>query len=413
MSEHMIDWTHAAPRSATTTGEPPLVTATTSAPFVGFLERARRSASLLLVVNDSTRSTATTATLRALQEQAPDLLRRARVLVATGSHGFGETARASYEEQLELKAHGIASVSWHDARADALVELGGISVHPWIAEAEHMLAIGSVEPHYFAGLTGAHKTITIGCVSRRDIERNHERALDPATRILTLDGNPVFDGIAAMAEAVVKGRDVLALNQIVHDGVIIDAAVGDPVATVRSLRAGVLDVYASVFDRTFDVLHLRVPPPLGRSLYQADKALKNHDLAVRDGGTIILEAACEEGLGQDAFIELLRAAPTFAGTLALIEQRGYRLGDHKAVLLRRLMDERCRGVRVLLVSPTLDPSSLERTSIELFRSVEEALASMGSDGPMRGLRVEDAAMCVSILEPSAGARDANEANARS
>lgn len=400
----MIEWTRAAPRASTETESSPLERMMGSERLSTFLEPVRSDGgSLVLVVNDPTRSTATTATLGALSKRAPGALRRARVVVGTGSHSFGAAERAAYEQELELSKVGITTVSWHDARSDSLVDLGGFRVHPWIADAEHVLAIGSVEPHYFAGLTGAHKTLAIGCIALQDIERNHERALDPATRILTLDGNPVFDGIASMAARIASGRSVVAINQIVHEGRVVAAEVGDPVGTVRSLRAGVVDLYANVLERSFDVLHLRVPPPLGRSFYQADKALKNHDLAVRDGGAIILEAACEEGVGQRAFIDLLQAAPTFDDALALIARRGYKLGDHKAVLLRRLMDEKRRGVRVLIVSPVLDATALERTGIEVHRSVDAALQAVGSGREMRGLRVEDAAMCVSIAgerEPS-------------
>lgn len=393
----MIAWTDAAPRPPTGAGPAPLEQALGSSPLPVFVERVRQQGdSLLLVVNDPTRSTATAATLHTLHKTAPDVLRRARVLVATGSHAFGETDRAAYENALELSRLGIADVRWHDAQSSSLVDIDAIRVNPWIAEAGHVLAIGSVEPHYFAGLTGAHKTITIGCVGRRDIELNHERALDPATRILRLDGNPVFDEIVTMAASIAKDRRVLAINQIVHNGQIVRAAVGDPVATVRSLSAAVVDLYVTELECSFDVLHLRVPPPLGRSFYQADKALKNHELAVRDGGAIILEASCEEGVGQRAFIDLLQAAPTFEDAIRLVERRGYRLGDHKAVLLRRLMDEKCRGVSVHLVSPTLDARALEGAGIEVHRSVDSALRTVGSGGSLRGLRVEDAAMCVSI-----------------
>lgn len=406
----MIEWTAAGPKLGPSADAGALDRAMASSSVAALLERIPDDRSLLVVVNDPTRSTATSATLRALHARAPAVLLRARVLVATGSHAFGPADRAAYEASLTPRGQALA-IAWHDARATELVEVAprgarspqparGARFHPWLAGATHVLAIGSVEPHYFGGLTGAHKTLTIGCVSRGDIERNHRLALEPETRILRLDGNPVFDDVAAMVRTIAEGRDVLALNQIVHDGRVVDVAVGAPLATVRALRDGVINRYATRLERVFDVVHLRVPSPLGRSFYQADKALKNHGLAVRDGGAIVLEAACEEGLGQDDFVELLRAAPTLEGALRVIDARGYRLGDHKAVLLRRLMDPACRGVRVHLVSPALDARALDRTGIALHRSVDDALAILAPDAGPRaaGLRVEDAAMCVSQVD---------------
>ena len=76
-------------------------------------------------------------------------------------------------------------------------------------------------------------------------------------------------------------------------------------------------------------------------------------------------------------------------------EEGYRLGDHKAVKLRHLMDPACRGVRVVLVSPHISDSDLQGTGIEAFRRVEPALERFGGELPgslNHGLIVEDAGM---------------------
>ena len=101
--------------------------------------------------------------------------------------------------------------------------------------------------------------------------------------------------------------------------------------------------------------------PLDRDLYQADKGLKNTEFVIRDGGIILLDASCKSGVvrisslylahthttcpspnarcsartqGISHFVELMREVKTYDEALALVEARGYNLGDHKGVKLR-------------------------------------------------------------------------------
>jgi len=306
-----------------------------------------------------------------------------------------------------------------------------------VVEHDWILAIGSVEPHYFAGATGAHKTLTIGCLARADIERNHAGALHPASDLLALDGNPVFDGIALLADGLLHGgptrprrnsaedpadaglnraapldpgpnsappadaglnqtspagaKHFLALNQVAAGERVLAAAAGGWRETLEALLPVVRTVYTHQVARPADVLHLRVPLPLGRDLYQADKALKNCHQAVRDGGLIILEADCPHGVGPDAFLSLLRRAPDYAAACEIVRREGYRLSDHKAVKLRHLMDPKQRGVRVVVVSANLRAADVAGTGLELrarLENVEAQLQHLAS--ATRGIAVEDA-----------------------
>ncbi|MEZ0231071.1 MAG: lactate racemase domain-containing protein, partial [Planctomycetota bacterium] len=124
--------------------------------------------------------------------------RRVKVVVARGSHPLptpdshldATFAGLSGEERRSL------SVEHHDARRSPFVEVAGMPLHKTVAEGERVVAVGTVEPHYFAGWTGAHKTATIGVMGLEGIEANHELALESGSRVLALDGNPVFEGVA-------------------------------------------------------------------------------------------------------------------------------------------------------------------------------------------------------------------------
>jgi len=136
----------------------------------------------------------------------------------------------------------------------------------------------------------------------------------------------------------------------------------------------------------------RVGAPLDRDLYQADKGIKNTEAAVRDRGVLIVEAECPNGVGIRHFVELLEQAPTYRAAREVVERRGYRLGDHKAVRLRALTD--VRGVRVALVSANIDAAIAGVLGMEILRDRASAATwareQLRSVAVPRGLIVEDA-----------------------
>ena len=93
------------------------------------------------------------------------------------------------------------------------------------------------------------------------------------------------------------------------------------------------------------------------------------DPAVR---VLLLEAECAGGVGIDHFVDLLREAPTAEEARELVETRGYRLGDHKAVRLRCLTDE--RDVHVGLISGGVSPELGEVLGMRIFADRESAAA---------------------------------------
>lgn len=358
---------------------------------------------ILLCVNDSHRATHTRLTLEALadvvarQPERP----RFRAIVATGTHRFSQRNRQEFERATFADCGlRIEEVCWHDADdCSQLVEIAGVRMHRSLAASKYLLPIGSVEPHYFAGVTGAHKTVTIGCMAREDIERNHAGALAPASGILRLAGNPVFDHIAEVVRALqASGKTIVAINQIIRGEALVSAVAGDPITVLDTLLPAVRSIYLRQVPEPADVLRLKVPPPLGANLYQADKALKNNHQAVRDGGGILLEADCPEGIGPDDFMNLLRQGADYKTVLRCVERKGYRLGDHKAVKLRQLTDPNCRGVRIALLSCHVSPSDAATAGMNVFGQVEPALAWLAETvwGPLeRGLTIEDAGhLCV-------------------
>ena len=240
------------------------------------------------------------------------------------------------------------------------------------------------------------KCVYPGLADEAAIRTNHSRMDLPGTGSGRLDGNPIFDGIADMLKPLAAARKVAAVNLVQAEDKIIAATGGEVLAALRGATEIAERTFIHRIDRPADAIIAEVAGPLGMSFYQADKGIKNNEWAVRDGGVIVLQAACHNGLGQGQFVELLRQAPTYAAAMEVVHHRGYRLGDHKAVRLRHLTDPACRAVRVFVVSDGLSDEDARLLGFAKAESVEAALAA-GGISPKRDVvyHVHDAGnMCV-------------------
>jgi nickel-dependent lactate racemase len=367
-----------------------------SAAVARAMEIVGRARHLTVVLNDPQRHTDSRAVLSCLSRHVA--FEGLRILVATGTHRFGPQETSAFAKSLGGGMH-TNSLAWHDCRAGDLVSVGGIwRGHPWLLEETPVLAVGSVEPHYFAGFTGTHKTCTIGCAAFDDIQSNHAHALSADSRPCRLDGNPVHEGVAEMLAALEGLRPIAAINVVQIGARIVAAVGGSCLGTLEVLRPSAADAFVRTIPEPADALVLEVAGPLGQSFYQADKGIKNSESAVRDGGCMVLVAPCRQGIGQDAFVDLLREASGYESAMAILKRRGYRLGDHKAVRLRRLTDPRCRNVRIFVVSHGLSDDDARLLGMTRTPTVQAALGAAGVDGGRdRVYRVRDAGnLCVRV-----------------
>jgi len=369
-----------------------------------WLRRAARDpGGLLLLVNDTSRRTPTAALLERLQPllERSGAGERMRCLVATGTHAAPK-GRARESAGAEILGRHWRALSprteWHDADSPALVPLPvrGRKVarfHPWIAASRFVLAIGSCEPHYFAGITGAHKSLTVGVMGRRDIERDHALALSPRSQPLRLSDNPVHRHQRRLLKALAAGRSLFAINVLIgRGGEVAAAAAGTPERALSALAPRVRKALGVVLPAPADLIVAQVDGPLGRSLYQADKGIKNVEAAVRSGGAIVLLADCRDGIGTAHFWEFLRRNRSLARARRTLRTRGYRLGDHKALRWLRLVER--RRVRLLGVCPGLEPKAARAAQLELLpdlpSALSRALAAVGPESRPRIVWVEQA-----------------------
>ena len=340
-------------------------------------------ASPVVVVNDHTRMTPTAKVLahlgRALEDRSPTFV------VATGVH------RAPTEDELRVilgawyDRHRTRAFV-HDARDEsALVRVGTTSrgtevrLDRRVVEAERLLVIGSVEPHYFAGFTGGRKALLPGVAAYGSVEQNHALAMSPGSRALALAGNPVHEDMAEAAAMLARVPTFAVMTVLDHDNRIHAATAGDLEGSFEEAARVAADLNSVRVPCAADVVVAVASSPLDMDLYQSQKAVEHARMALAKGGTLVLVSACDQGIGPSAFVEIIHAvrAGSDPGRGAA---GGHMLGRHKAAGLMDLM----RHADLWAVT-RLPDDVLEGIGARPFRSLQAALDAALARSP--GARV--------------------------
>jgi lactate racemase len=226
-----------------------------------------------------------------------------------------------------------------------------------IADAAWCVSVGVAEPHQYAGFSGGHKGVAIGCGGRATIQALHarDRVMDPGVRIGAVTGNPFREIVDGLGEAA---RCLLALVWVPAAKVWV---AGEPRAVVgEASRLGT--PWYPVAGTHRNVL-LKVPPSKGASLYQASRAATYLALSpnppLEPGARLVIEAPCPEGLGaEEGFRKALeRCRPPWTELLEGPEPTGP--GAQRAVILA-LIAKRYR----LVLTGVIDPEPFRAVGIE-------------------------------------------------
>ncbi len=234
----------------------------------------------------------------------------------------------------------------------ALVDLGvtpggvPVSAHRAAVEADLLIATGLVEPHQYAGYSGARKTVAVGAAGEPLIAHTHGPAFidDPNTRLGRVEGNPFHE---AVTEAARRAGLRFILNAVLDDDKrILKVAAGDPEATFQELVAFARTVYEVDIPHQYDVAIGGVGFPKDTNLYQASRGATYLFFAptpvVRPGGFFIIPARCEEGagdgVGEQRFLAAMRDAPDVQTILDDARKHGYPPGQQRAFVLAKVLE---------------------------------------------------------------------------
>jgi len=338
---------------------------------------------VVFIVNDGTRPTPTPDVLDELEGMMD--LRAARYLIATGAH------RAPTEEELRFIFGRHLDrlrdrIVVHDARRSETVHLGrskngtDMDVNSIAVNADRLIIITSVEPHYFAGYTGGRKSFLPGVAAYGTIEQNHRLAMRPEARVLALEGNPVHED---MMDALSVVRKQIFSIQVVLDRhqEIYRVAAGELHQAFREAVEWADEVFSVEVPKRYDAVITVAPYPMDIDLYQSQKAIDNAKWALKDGGTIILVSKCREGVGDDTFVKQLSRSRDPRVVLEGVKQE-YRLGYHKAAKMADIM---CRS-NIWAVT-CLPDELIDGMNIRPFASLQDAVDELLCSNPRADILV--------------------------
>jgi len=294
----------------------------------------RRGETLVVVVTDHTRKMPTRLVFPLVWERLKDRINREDVtlIVATGTH------RASTDDELERMLGDLRRafrVVIHQCDKDT-VEVGQsrrgtpILINRLVAEADHVVTLGHVGMHYYAGYSGGRKNILPGVAGRATIEANHAQLSHPQSTACVYDGNPISEEMVEAAKLV--GVDFLVDVVLNSKGEVAKVVLGEPEAAHAAARA-FWDEHCivPVREKADLVIASAGGHPKDIDLYQAYKAQYTAARAVRDGGMVYLLAACPDGIGHRVFQDWIERCARPADVICILENEGFKLGGHKAV----------------------------------------------------------------------------------
>jgi lactate racemase len=342
--------------------------------------------SALIVVSDATRATGSAQIVHLVVRrliQAGIEPGAIAVIFATGIH-----RPVTPEEKLQLLTPFIVQrirVFDHDASdSAAMIDLGStnqgtrVMVNRLLKDFDHVIVVGAIGFHYFAGFTGGRKSICPGLAWATTIEATHMLAMDfenggrrQGVATGRLDGNAVHEECERIAEML---KPSFSINSVVDDR-------GRPVKLYtghwrESHRQGCLqylsDHAVEIPEKRDLVIASCGGSPYDINLIQAHKTLDMASYACREGGSIILLAECREGLGRPDFLKWFRESDSSALEARL---RGeYEVNGQTAWALLT----KAERFRIFLVSE-LPADSVRVMRMTASTSLEEALAEARSD----------------------------------
>ncbi|MBQ7643423.1 MAG: nickel-dependent lactate racemase [Spirochaetales bacterium] len=291
-------------------------------------ELARGRNNIVLICSDHTRPVPSKVIvprmLREIRRGNPEA--RITILISTGCH------RPTTKEELETKfGKDIVRderIVVHDCDKSPMVSLGTLPsggeliVNALVADADLVCSEGFIEPHFFAGFSGGRKSILPGVASRKTVMANHcsEFIASECSRTGILKGNPIHkDMIWAARQAKLR----FVCNVVIDSEKKAIYAVAGDLEKAHEKGCSFLSDLCGAKRRIADiVITTNGGYPLDQNIYQSVKGMSAAEASVRDGGVIIMLAACNDGHGGQSFFDQLAGAADLSSAMNEILSRG-------------------------------------------------------------------------------------------
>ncbi len=291
-------------------------------------ELARGKKNVVLIASDHTRpvpsKTIVPPMLREIREGNPDA--DITILISTGCHRgtTKEELISKFGEEIVAKEKIVI----HDCDNSPLVHIGTLPsggdliINKLVVDADLVCSEGFIEPHFFAGFSGARKSILPGIASRTTVMANHcsEFIADPHARTGLLAGNPIHKDMVFAARAA---KLAFICNVVINAEKEAIFAVAGDMEAAHEAGCDFLSSLCKVDAKPADiVITTNGGYPLDQNIYQAVKGMTAAEATVKPGGVIIMLAKSNDGHGGEHFYHQMADEPDIEKTLALFLSRG-------------------------------------------------------------------------------------------
>jgi lactate racemase len=336
------------------------------------------SAKVLLLVDDITRQTPAWAVLPGIcrrLERAGVARSNISILIAAGTHShmtqeeLGRKLGPETLQRFQVFLH-------HWKEEDHLRRIGETSdgtpirVNRMLAEADFVIGVGQIVPHRVMGFTGGSSIVQPGVSGPEITGHTHWlSALYPGAEIMGFADNPVRREV----EQIAKQAGLRFIVNVVMDGreQVINVVAGHPVAAHHQGAEYSRAIYGAPQSDAADVV-VAESYPADYDLWQAAKGIYSSELAVRQGGVVVLITKCLHGVSSEhPEVERLGYQPVeeIKSMVASKEISDLVAAAHLAHVGRVIRD-RARGV---MVSEGIPADVQRRIGFEPARSPQEGL----------------------------------------
>ena len=291
-------------------------------------ELAKGKKNIVLIASDHTRPVPSKVIvppmLREIRKGNPDA--DITILISTGCHRgtTKEELVSKFGEEIVAKEKIVV----HDCDNSPLAHIGTLPsggeliINKLVVDADLVCSEGFIEPHFFAGFSGARKSILPGIASRTTVLANHcsEFIADPHARTGILEGNPIHKD---MVWAARTAKLAFICNVVINaEKEAIYAVAGDMEAAHKA-GCDFLSSLCKVDAKPADiVITTNGGYPLDQNIYQAVKGMTAAEASVKPGGVIIMMARSNDGHGGEHFYHQMADEPDIEKTMELFLSRG-------------------------------------------------------------------------------------------
>jgi len=333
---------------------------------------------VLILVDDYTRTTPVQKILPRLLEE----LKMAgvkpggvKILVALGTHRpmTEEETIKKFGKDIPKQFSILNHQWWNQSQLIYLGKTEGgtpIWVNRLVEEVDFILGIGQIVPHRVSGFSGGGNIIQPGICGEETTGRTHWLGAQFTGReILGKIENPVKKEI----ERIAQRAGLKWIINTIQDGSnrVIEVVAGDPMQAYRNGAIRSHQVYQSELPQEADIV-IADSHPYDSELWLASKGIYAAELAVKQGGVVILITTCQEGVAPSHPEILEMGYQTFEEVDQQVRKGTIKKLTAAAHLVHvgRVIKERAKGI---MVSQGISKSETERLGFVHAREPQEAL----------------------------------------